>query len=168
MYQPPEKKYVALGEVEQVVRHFLVAGEYGFDTETTGLVWYGEDRPFALILADRKTSYYFDFNPSSPSPLPSSVWKEIEPVFDVRGSKWFAHNAKFDTHMLDTVGCEFGQSLLHCTMAHARVSVTAIPTATTILISVLSVILVLRKTKPSMSILTNTSSHQRLRSLVQS
>ena len=122
MYQPPEKKYVALGEVEQVVRHFLVAGEYGFDTETTGLVWYGEDRPFALILADRKMSYYFDFNPSSPSPLPSSVWKEIEPVFDVRGSKWFAHNAKFDTHMLDTVGCEFGQSLLHCTMAHARVS----------------------------------------------
>lgn len=99
-----------------VVARLSQAGEYGLDTETTGLQWH--DRVFSIILADEKEEFYFNFNRKDDIPadciLPREWIAEMQSIFDNEGSYFFIHNAKFDLHKLAADGiCVLGE--VHCT-----------------------------------------------------
>lgn len=81
------------------------------DTETTGLEWYKDARPFAIIIADKSDEYYFNFNTepnhlgeSCSNVLSFAFFKELSPLFLNVMKKIYFANAKFDLHMLKTLG----------------------------------------------------------------
>lgn len=65
-----------------------------FDTETTGLMPYHGDRPFALIFKVESMAYYFSFEKDEPLP------EELKAIFLDPNKRWVMHNAKFDMHQL--------------------------------------------------------------------
>lgn len=98
---------VTRSNFDQVVQRFSIAGEYGLDTETTGLRW--KDRLFSVILTDEEDSFYFNFNSKpdhtgkSPDPelvLPRSFLPRMRPIFANKGSVFFASDVKYDMNML--------------------------------------------------------------------
>ena len=102
-------------------------GEYGLDTETTGLRL--SDRLFSLIIADDRDGYYFNFN-DNPDHLGNSAPKELtlprewlaefQQVFDNPASLWYIHNAKFDIGMVAKEGVSI-LGTVHCTEVVERV-----------------------------------------------
>lgn len=80
------------------------------DTETTGLAWSKSDRPFGIGIHDGTLSSYVDF-PVDPTNRKVSTKPNCEKTYyailaqitDPTLEKVF-HNAKFDLHMLDTIG----------------------------------------------------------------
>lgn len=78
------------------------------DTETTGLS--ETDRPFAFIIANRTTEYYFDARV-----IPLSVpWLHLL-VCDTDRT-WLFQNAKFDMRMMGYLGYEFKGNILDMTI----------------------------------------------------
>jgi DNA polymerase-1 len=111
----------------QVVKSLSIPGQYGLDTETTGLEF--SDRLFSIIISDDKEAYYFNFN-AKPDHLggyapknqiiPESWLSKLSPIFEQKGSLFFLHNAKFDMGMLDKEDLII-LGTVHCTEAIARV-----------------------------------------------
>jgi DNA polymerase-1 len=95
----------------------LLGGNVLFlDTETTGLYWYQNNKPFLIILSSERFS----------KPILLEVTKlTIEEVFILR--KLFskdrtivAHNAKFDVHMMHNIGFDLSQCTIYDTMTMHR------------------------------------------------
>lgn len=112
----------------EVIHHLSQAGQYGFDTETTGLNAYKGDRLFSAIIADSFGTYYFNFQSyDGMDPLfllPRSAVKDLQIIFNNSDSTWFIHNAKFDMSFLAMEGIEiFGK--VHCTQSTARLEYNA-------------------------------------------
>lgn len=77
------------------------------DTETTGLNSFKGDRPFSVILATVDKAYYFnfkDYGDGTPV-VPESIMQDFAPVWRAEIT-WFLQNAKFDLHMMHTLGVE--------------------------------------------------------------
>ncbi len=111
----------------EVIAHLEQTGQYGLDTETTGLKT--EDRVFSVIICDGLTSYYFNFNQhcdhqGALAPLTHRLdalhYRELQRVFSNPDSVWFIHNAKFDLGMLAKDGFVIA-GRVHCTYAIERV-----------------------------------------------
>lgn len=114
-------------DFDEVVERLSAPGEYGLDTETTGLGW--DDELFSVILADAERGYYFNFNhePDHLGALPSIEWRlprhwleKLKPVLENEISTFYIHNAKFDMRMLAREGLRV-LGTVHCTEALARV-----------------------------------------------
>lgn len=96
---------------EEVVRKLQRSGEYGLDTETTGLKQ--SDKLFSIIFADDDDGYYFNFNDTADhlgafapgeTILPRQWAELLGPIVENKDSLFFAHNAKFDLRMLAKEG----------------------------------------------------------------
>lgn len=93
---------------------FRMAKVFTLDTETTGLEWHRHDI-FGFSVADSEEQTegrYFDIRK-----FPKSV-KWLEDQIDA--ADWvYAHNAKFDMHMLESTGIRFDPRKFRCTMVRA-------------------------------------------------
>lgn len=108
----------------EVLRVLELARELSVDTETTGLRAYKGDRLFSLIIGIEQDAYYFNFQTYEGLHedwiLPREWLAQLKPIFENPENYWYAHNAKFDLHMLGQEGIEiYGK--VHCTQAQARV-----------------------------------------------
>lgn len=101
--------------LKSVLEKLKKPGEYGLDTETTGLHWW-KHRLFSIIINDGDESYYFDFTET----LSRECLNDFQVVFSEPGSTWYIHNAKFDLHMLANEGLFIGGQV-HCTEIGARI-----------------------------------------------
>lgn len=81
--------------LDQVVGRLSLAAYLSIDTETTGLE--ETDRPFAFIIADADTEYYFDKRSIG---LAGHQLDKIRTILNLEGRTWFLQNAKFDMRML--------------------------------------------------------------------
>ena len=90
---------VVPSNLDQVVRKLQLASFLSIDCETTGLE--ETDRPFAFIIADDYTEYYFDKRCIDMSP---HQCRTIAQLFMMTGRIWFLQNAKFDMRMLSHLG----------------------------------------------------------------
>ena len=114
---------VTCDNVDEIIAKFLAGGDYGADTETTGLL--ESDSLFSLILSDADGAFYFNFHsyhgldPVFMLPR-GDTFKKLQPVFANPYSTWFIHNAKFDMRMLAKEGIEIGGQI-HCTYAVERI-----------------------------------------------
>lgn len=95
-----------------------------FDCETSGLHWFKGDRLFAAIFYDGIIPYYFNFWPyngivNDECVLPRRWLPELNCITQDPNKLWFAHNARFDLHMLHQEGVFFGGEI-HCTEMGAR------------------------------------------------
>lgn len=118
---------VSRGNFEEVVARLSAPGQYGLDTETTGLT--RKDRLFSVILSDAEGAYYFNFNQRADhlgnyapeeNRLPREWIVRLTPILANESSTFFIHNAKFDLSMLARDGVAVLGSV-HCTEALARV-----------------------------------------------
>lgn len=101
------------------------------DTETTGLLWFKEDKIFSFIAATKDEAFYFNFlkyddeiNCPSEHVLPREAIKDLQLIFNDPTKLVYLHNAKFDMAMLAKEGV-FINCTVHCTMAIARVEYNA-------------------------------------------
>ena len=109
---------------EEAVNFLSSCPRVSFDTETTGLMPYKNDRLFAIVMTGMAEdgelrTYYWNFQHYDAD---SIVWpfekiKKLQPIFN-RGTR-FAHNAIFDMHFLAQQGIEFNCDI-HCTQIMAR------------------------------------------------
>jgi DNA polymerase-1 len=124
---------VSRKDFKKIVKRLSRSGDYGLDTETTGVR--RTDELFSIILADAEDGYYFSFN-DAPDHLGNLVpeeyrlprrWiEDLAPIFDNEKSLFFIHNAKFDLRMLSKEGsCILGA--VHCTEAMERVLKNDLP-----------------------------------------
>lgn len=107
-----------------VIEEFSKVGDYGLDTETTGLLQ--DDILFSLILSNERNSYYFNFGEypdiSRAYILPRKECMDLlnKKVFSIIESCFYISNAKFDMRMLAKEGVDIISSI-HCTYATERV-----------------------------------------------
>lgn len=86
--------------------------EFAFDTETTGLRAYKGDRPFSLQISSDAGDWYF---------TNQEEWLRIVEFINRKGNLLFAHNVKFDMHMLwCTLGFLFDKAIIWDTLAMQR------------------------------------------------
>lgn len=86
--------------------------EFAFDTETTGLYAYKGARPFSLQISSEAGDWYF---------TNQSEWLSILEFINRKGNLLFAHNAKFDMHMLwCALGFAFDKAVVWDTLAMQR------------------------------------------------
>ncbi len=113
---------VSKQQFSEVVSKLSCTGDYGIDTETTGLQW--QDRLFSIIIAANFDTYYFNFNgedPRFPDLLLPKEWiKEMAGIFANPNSTFYIHNAKFDWHMLNKEGVEL-EGRVVCSYARERI-----------------------------------------------
>ena len=85
-----------------------------FDTETTGLRPYHDDRLFCLVIASATQDYYFNFHPDHPHVLTKEHLIELgRCVFAAHPRRVLAaHNAKFDLAMLSREGVTVGAKVV--------------------------------------------------------
>lgn len=98
-------------KLAEVCTLFTADGEYGLDTETTGLRAYAGDRLFSLILSTEDTSYYFNFHTYADISDEFTLNKAdtfalLSPAFENKNSTWYIANSKFDMSMLYVEGIE--------------------------------------------------------------
>jgi len=101
-------------------------GFLALDTETTGLKPYKGDRPFSLIIATDKESYYFNFQKYDGlnfdlylNPLAHCEW--LMPLFNEPSITWDISKAQFDMHMLWVEWKIELAGPIWCTVAQGRV-----------------------------------------------
>lgn len=88
----------------EVLEHLAGQKILALDTETTGLS--ETDRPFAFIVADAASEYYFD---ERVIPWKTPEYRQdFAPLFDSDQRLWILQNAKFDMRMMRSVGFEIG------------------------------------------------------------
>ena len=116
---------------EAILQRLEQPGNYGLDTETTGLAPYKGDRLFSIIIAQRtnvfgpiEESWYFNFNHyegiDDDSVLDETHKEALQArVFSRCDHTWDLHNAKFDLHMLGVDGLSLAGTI-YCTYANAR------------------------------------------------
>jgi DNA polymerase-1 len=113
---------VTWSNFKEIVAKLSLPGERSVDTETTGLRVHHEDRLFSIIFTDDEDSYYFNFQKyadvDEESTLDRSLLALLKPVFGNPLSRWFAHKANFDQHVLAREGL-FIAGEIHCTKAVA-------------------------------------------------
>lgn len=116
---------VSLEKVPQVVEELRHEKALGVDTETTGLHFW-RDKLFSIIISSLSSTYYFNFlkYPEEESVkdkfvLGPGAIELLKPLFDTTSIVWFAHNAKFDIHMLKKSGLAIAGDI-HCTEVGAR------------------------------------------------
>lgn len=113
---------VSRGDLDAVIKILEAPGDWGLDTETTGL---GEDdHLFALTIYSDRLSLYFNFQ-QYPGLDPCHVLERRELLrfdraFRNPGSRWYIQNAKFDLRMLAKEGLHIAGDV-HCTYAVERV-----------------------------------------------
>lgn len=95
------------------------------DTETTSLRPYHGGRPFSVIIgASPSLAYYFNFQKYMDMDpkyvLLNSHLEDLKVLFEDPTLTWYAHNAKFDLHMLSQEGLEI-TGYVWCTKAQGRV-----------------------------------------------
>lgn len=100
------------------------------DSETFGLRPFHGDRIFSLIIGYEDAegglhAFYFNFQPYPHFPSDqvldkSRAMTQLDRLFRDPKKQWFAHNAKYDLHMLAREGVEIAGPVW-CTMAMARV-----------------------------------------------
>jgi len=109
--------------LEAIKEHNIIA----LDTETTGLNSYLGAQLFSIIISTAENDYYFNFN-DKPDHLGSTAGKDyIIPMECVAGFfsellnrenlTIFAHNFKFDAHMLHKEKIRFSKCKWFCTEA---------------------------------------------------
>ena len=117
------QKLVSREHLPKLVSEIIEKKIVSFDTETTGLFWYDRpeavrDVPFLLVVCDGQTAWLFDLyelNLISDKITIARIFSECEVLF--------AHNAKFDLHMMKNY---FGEewlgprSTIHDTMVVQR------------------------------------------------
>jgi DNA polymerase-1 len=77
---------------------------FSFDTETTGLNKYGGDSVFAVIIALKDETFYFNFNEAHPECLPMGFYSRFAELFTSSEKVVFLANAKFDMGMSTQYG----------------------------------------------------------------
>jgi DNA polymerase-1 len=96
---------------------------FSLDTETYGLSPFKGDRLFSIIINNGEDSFYFNFhtypNVEPDCVLPYSLCKELNSLTLQTDTLWYMHNAKFDLHMTENEGVEYGGEI-HCTESAAR------------------------------------------------
>lgn len=121
----------------EISKQLLQQKVLAIDTETTGLRPYQGHRVFSIIITSEAASYYFniDFTPDHLGkcpPLESSFNPKdlafIGFLLDRKEVTFYAHNAKFDIHMLSFVFplCQFKARIV-CTEATARLINNTLP-----------------------------------------
>lgn len=90
---------VTASNLDEVVARLNLAAFLSIDTETTGLS--EEDRPFAFIIGDAETEFYFDKRSITLSPF---QLEKVQNILSTTGKVWFLQNAKFDMRMLSHLG----------------------------------------------------------------
>lgn len=110
-YMGDKQNVIITTDYENWACEFLDIGdEIAIDTETTGLEWWGDAKPFSVIISDACKNYYFNMQPYIGIPDKyvldcGMVSKMVEHC--ISRSKWiFAHNAKFDMHQLNKLGVD--------------------------------------------------------------
>jgi len=93
----------------EICSRFFSTGEYGLDTETTGLRSYRDDHLFSLILCDEKNAYYFNFQEYEElAPLwvldKDEIFDLLIPAWVNSKNTWYIGSAKFDMGMLAREG----------------------------------------------------------------
>ena len=118
---------VTKSNFDEVVNRLSAPGEYGVDTETTGLS--ESDSLFSIIIADAEDSFYFNFNqspdhlgdlPDDEVILPRDWIVKLQAIFDNSESTHYIQNAKFDMRMLAKEGIELKGNII-CTEVSGRV-----------------------------------------------
>jgi len=108
----------------EVCARFANSGEYGLDTETTGLRAYHDDSAFSLILSDSSGAFYFNFQAYDLDESfvleKDEVFSLLAPAFDNTETTWFIGNAKFDMGMLAKEGV-FLSGKIHDTEVTGRI-----------------------------------------------
>ena len=110
-------------ELSKVLGALASAPRLSCDTETSGLRSYHGDRPFSIIIGDGNENYYFNLlDYSDPRyPCVDDQLDEIRAFFGDYSGTWFMQNAKFDMHMLASIGVFLHSDCrVHCTKAIAR------------------------------------------------
>lgn len=114
---------VTVGSLAEICQKLSQTGEYGVDTETTGLLQ--SDSIFSIIISTEDEVYYFnlqeypDLNPEYLLPR-EQTFVELRRVFENYDSVFYIHNAKFDWRMLAKEGITINGTLW-CTYAVERV-----------------------------------------------
>lgn len=105
---------------DSVVERLVQATRKSFDCETTGLRPYQGDKLFSLIFCIGSDVFYFNFQQYDDNVtfLPRERIRDLQPVFS--SGILYAHNAKFDWHMVAQEGIEIDGGVW-CTMTGARV-----------------------------------------------
>lgn len=71
------------------------------DTETDGLRWFDNHKPFVIVFSTARGDIYVDLRKTLQKDLPIYA-----PIFNDPSKIWFLMNAKFDMHMLSKMGYE--------------------------------------------------------------
>jgi DNA polymerase I len=110
--------------LQDAMKHLAFVGEWGLDTETTGLL--DRHRAFSIILTNADVTMYFNFQ-AYPDLDPIYVLPKEEILQGIRAfilsnelNVLYIHNAKFDWHMLLKEGIDI-KAKVHCTYAIERV-----------------------------------------------
>lgn len=107
----------------EAVKHLAYVGEWGLDTETTGLL--ERHRVFSIILSNENVTMYFNFK-EYPDLDPVYVLPKEEVLAGIQMyvlndplNVIYIHNAKFDWNMLLKEGIDI-KAKVHCTYAVER------------------------------------------------
>lgn len=107
--------------IKEVVEILSQPGEYGLDTETTGLL--EKHRLFSIIIASEEDVYYFNFKDYGIKSIPflgREHFELFQKILDQSDSTFFISNAKFDMRMFLNEGLQI-RGTAWCTAAQARV-----------------------------------------------
>lgn len=125
---------VTMTNLQDVVNTLRQADRIGLDTETTGLRPFHGSRLFSIAMCvdveDKRHRFYFNFEQYDVLPVGWCLEKsQVLPylqewLFSIPDIRWYAHNAKFDLHMLAQDGCHLvGENW--CTLVMGRVDYNA-------------------------------------------
>jgi DNA polymerase-1 len=113
---------VRRSQLRQVISELSKPGEYGLDTETSGVRW--KDRLFSIIIANHTESFYFNYlryhDVEEDLILDPATIKDLQTIFDNVDSTFYISNAKFDLSMLRKEGLDV-HGTVFCTNALGRV-----------------------------------------------
>ncbi len=125
---------VTMARLQDVVNTLRQCDRIGIDTETTGLRPFHGDRLFSIAMcADygpQRHRFYFNFQRYPDVTVDRVLEKdEVLPylqewLFSIKDILWFAHNAKFDLHMLAQDDCTL-EGDVWCTLVMGRVDYNA-------------------------------------------